>query len=82
MDARTPHFHLTYGMAPYAAVCHAKALDLDENGEVPEWDFGRCMKIMKDAGFDGYYSAEFEGKGDQYQGVVGNLSVIRRYLDG
>jgi sugar phosphate isomerase/epimerase len=67
-------------IAPYAAVCHAKALDLDENGELPDWDFGRCMRIMREAGFDGYYSAEFEGKGDQYAGVAANLGLIRRSL--
>jgi hypothetical protein len=67
-------------MAPYAAMVHAKALDLDANGEMAEYDFGRCVRIFRDAGYTGYYSAEFEGKGDQYAGTAANLGLLRKHL--
>ena len=67
-------------VAPHAALAHAKALDLDAEGNMPEWDFARCMRIMRDSGFDGYYSAEFEGKGEQYAGTQANIAAIRRAL--
>jgi len=65
-------------VAPHAALAHAKALDLDAEGNMPEWDFARCMRIMRDSGFDGYYSAEFEGKGEQYAGAQANIAVRSR----
>ncbi|MFN8483440.1 MAG: TIM barrel protein [Anaerolineae bacterium] len=67
-------------VAPHAALAHAKALDLDADGNMPEWDFARCMQIMRDSGFDGYYSAEFEGQGEQYAGTAANVAAIRRAL--
>ncbi len=67
-------------IAPYAGMAHAKALDLDEQGEMQEWDFGRCVRILRDAGYDGYWSAEFEGKGEQYAGTAANLTLLKRYL--
>lgn len=67
-------------IAPYAGMAHAKALDLDANLEMPEYDFYRCVRILQDAGYDGYWSAEFEGQGEQYAGTAANLQALRRAL--
>jgi len=45
-------------MAPYAAACHAKFREFDENGEDPRIDAKRLLGIMRDTGFDGYVCIE------------------------
>ena len=45
-------------MAPYAAACHAKFREFDENGEDPTIDANRLLGIMRDTGFDGYVCIE------------------------
>lgn len=65
-------------IVPYALVVHAKTYDLDAAGNVPEFDFPRCMRILRDVGYDGYLSIEFEGDGDQYLGVQKAIELIRR----
>ena len=63
-------------MAPRAKIAHAKTFDFDEDGQMPSFDFARCVKIMDDAGFAGYYSIEFEGNGDQIDGVRRSLALL------
>lgn len=65
-------------MASHAAIVHAKTYDFDSSGEFRDFDFARCMRIFKDSGYDGYLSIEFEGKGDQIQGVKQTIDLIRR----
>lgn len=67
-------------IAPYAALVHAKTLDFNERGEMPAFDVERCIRIIRASGFDGYYSAEYEGKGDQYTGVIDTLTLLQRCL--
>lgn len=64
-------------LAPYAQLAHAKTLDFDEDGNMPHFDFGRCLQIMKDSGFDGVLSVEFEGQGDQKDGTRRTVELIR-----
>ncbi|MDP9380017.1 MAG: sugar phosphate isomerase/epimerase [Chloroflexota bacterium] len=65
-------------MVPRAAVVHAKTYDFNAAGEFHNFDFARCLSIVRDSGFDGYLSVEFEGKGDQPQGVRQTIDLIRR----
>jgi L-ribulose-5-phosphate 3-epimerase len=65
-------------IAPFALVAHAKTYDLDAEGNVPEFDFARCLQILNDVGYDGWLSIEFEGQGDQYEGVQRSIDLIRR----
>jgi sugar phosphate isomerase/epimerase len=62
--------------APRSSVVHAKTLDFDASGRMSAFDFGRCVRIMEDVGFAGYYSIEFEGHGDQIDGVKRSLVLI------
>ena len=59
---------------------HAKTYEFNEQGEHISFDFGRCMEIAKSRGYDGYYSIEFEGPGDQYKGVRNSIALIEKYL--
>ena len=67
-------------MFPHAAMVHAKAHDFNEAGELDRYDFGRCMEIAKASGYDGPISIEFEGMGDEYEGIALLKALIERYL--
>ena len=69
-------------MAPRAAIVHAKTLDFDAAGRMPAFDFARCVRIVAATGFAGYYSVEFEGKGDQLDGVRRSLALLREIATG
>lgn len=59
---------------------HAKTYEFDEKGDHVQFDFGRCMDIAKKHNYDGYYSVEFEGPGDQYEGIGKTIAILKRYL--
>jgi len=67
-------------MFPHAAMVHAKTFDFNEAGEQDRFDFGRCMEIAKASGYDGPISIEFEGMGDEYEGIALTKALIERYL--
>jgi len=67
-------------IAKYAVIVHVKTYEFDESGEEKTIDIGRCVNIFKQSGFDGYYSVEFEGKGDQREGVKKTIELLRIYL--
>jgi sugar phosphate isomerase/epimerase len=64
-------------MAPRAAIVHAKTLDFDAAGRMPAFDVARCVEIVAASGFSGHYSIEFEGQGDQIDGVRRSLALLR-----
>jgi len=67
-------------IAKYAVIVHAKTYEFNEFGEETTIDMKRCLDIFKKRGFDGYYSVEFEGKGDQREGVKKTIKLLRKYL--
>lgn len=67
-------------LAPYAAAVHAKTHEFGEDGEDVNIDIGRCVRIMKDAGYDGPFGIEFEGSGSDHEGVLKTKALLERYL--
>ena len=68
---------------PYAHMVHAKTYDFDADGSQPKFNFPRCLEITKagtKADFQGTISVEFEGQGDQYDGVEKTLALIKKNL--
>ncbi len=57
---------------------HAKAYEFDENGFETKLDYPKVCQILKDAGFDGNWSIEFEGKMNGIYGVQ-KLNELIRY---
>lgn len=51
----------TQELMPYAKGVSAKAHDFDEQGNCVETDYYKMLKIVKDAGFNGYIGIEYEG---------------------
>lgn len=67
-------------LAPYAAtICHSKDGIADKN-KFYEDDFPASMKVMRDAGFKGLYSLEFEGLGAPIEGVSKLMRLTEQYL--
>lgn len=54
---------------PYAKAVHAKVLDIQEDLSHPKFDLDRCVRLTREAGYDGYLGIEFEGPGDRLEGV-------------
>ena len=65
-------------VARYAAIVHAKTFEFDPDGEETTIDFSKCAQIFK--GFTGYWSVEFEGPGDQYDGTRKTIELIEKYV--
>jgi len=65
-------------VAPYAVIVHAKTFEFGPDGEETTIDYARCAQILKD--FDGYWSVEFEGPGDQYDGTLKSVALIRKHV--
>ena len=49
-------------MMPFAKAVSAKSHDFDEKGEEIHTDYHRMVKIVLDAGYDGYIGVEYEGQ--------------------
>ena len=65
---------------PYAYNVHAKTHHFDETGEETETDFARVIRMLKDVGYADCVSIEFEGPGDQIEGVKQTKALIEKYL--
>lgn len=66
-------------LAPYAYHTHAKAHSFDANGEETSVEYGRVLKMLKDANYRGALSIEFEGPEDQIEGVKKTRDLILKY---
>jgi sugar phosphate isomerase/epimerase len=66
-------------LAPYAFGTHVKVNVFDENGEAAEYDFPRVLGMFKKLRYRGSISIEFEGKGDQVEGVRKSKALILKY---
>jgi sugar phosphate isomerase/epimerase len=65
-------------VAPYAVILHAKTYEFDPDGEETTIDYSRCAQIFKS--FTGYWSVEFEGPGDQYDGTKKSIELIQKHV--
>jgi sugar phosphate isomerase/epimerase len=65
---------------PYAKVCHAKFYEFDAAGEDTKIDAKRCIDIAKKAKFVGYCAIEFEGQGDDLDGVRKSVALLKKYI--
>ncbi|NPV09747.1 MAG: sugar phosphate isomerase/epimerase [Anaerolineae bacterium] len=66
-------------MFPYARMVHAKTFEFDGDGHEVRYDLDRCLQIAARSGYTGPLSIEFEGEGDQFDGVEKSVALLRRY---
>ncbi len=67
-------------IAPYALVVHAKTYEFDSKGEETKINIKKCIDILKKTAYKGYLSIEFEGPGDEFEGVEKSKKLLERYL--
>ncbi len=66
-------------MMPFAKGVSAKSYDFDSEGNETRIDYYRMMRIIKDAGFDGYIGIEYEGeKLSEKEGILATKALIRK----
>ena len=65
-------------LAPHASIVQAKTYYGGGTFYDKEMDYARIGKILKDAGFKGYVSLEFEGKEDPHVAVPKSLGLLRK----
>jgi sugar phosphate isomerase/epimerase len=67
-------------MAPHAVLVQAKTYFGGGEWYTLDIDYPRVGKILRDAGFKGYVSLEFEGKEDAATAIPKSLDLLRKSL--
>ena len=69
-------------LAPYTRGVSAKTYDFKANGQEQTIDYNSYMKILTDAGFSGYASAEYEGEEmSEMAGSIATVSLLQKTRD-
>jgi len=69
-------------MAPYMSMAHLKMLAFGPDGGETTFDIPAIVGLYRRGGYDGFLSIEFEGKGDQHEGVEKSVALARRAMVG
>jgi sugar phosphate isomerase/epimerase len=67
-------------LAPHALMVHAKTYAGGGIFYTADLDYRRIVRLLREAGFDGYLSLEFEGKAHPDQGIPESLAQLRDAL--
>ncbi len=65
-------------ISPYAKFVHAKTYEFDAKGNETKLDIPRIIGILKRSGYKGFVSVEFEGPGDEYEGIESSIALLRK----
>lgn len=64
---------------PYAKGVSAKTYDFDSQGNQPKLDYKSMLKVVKDAGYNGYIGIEYEGENlGEPEGIKASKKLIER----
>ena len=69
-------------LVPYAYHVHAKTHEFGPDGEATDVDYGQMLQMLKDEGYKRAVSIEFEGSGDQIEGVKKTRDLILKHWPG
>ncbi len=61
-------------------MCHVKAMEASESGQVFRVDLARTFGMLKSHGYKGYCSMEWDSPGDPYRGTMELIADAVRYL--
>lgn len=68
-------------MFPHAySICHVKAYEVESSGHIARVNLRQMFAILKAAGFKGYCSLEWEGKGSPFDGTRELMKESLRFL--
>ncbi|WP_337173661.1 sugar phosphate isomerase/epimerase family protein [Paludisphaera sp.] len=66
-------------MMPFAKGVSAKSYDFDEQGNESNLDFARIMKIVTDAGYNGFVGIEYEGgRLSESDGIIATRKLLEK----
>lgn len=66
---------------PYAKSLSAKSYSFDEQGNEVKIDFKRMIDIVKESGFSGYISVEYEGSNlSEDNGIRATKKLLKRLI--
>ena len=69
-------------MMPWAKIVCAKSKKFDESGNEVNVDYERMLRIVKEAGFNGYIGIEFEGHDvSPVEGILATKRLIERIVE-
>jgi sugar phosphate isomerase/epimerase len=73
----TPVYSLIARLAPYAYLLHAKTHEFDDMGRPLRMDTARALRIIRDAGYAGPISVEYEGSdGDPWENTRRTIELV------
>lgn len=67
-------------LAPYALAVHVKVYSFNDAGEDQRIDVFRGVRILREAGYSGYWALEYGGGGDDHEGVLKGKRLLERAL--
>jgi len=68
-------------LMPFAKAVSVKSFNFDADGNEPDIDFDRLLKIVTDAGYSGYLGIEYEGDGlDEFEGIRKTIDLLKRVM--
>ncbi|MSP13453.1 MAG: sugar phosphate isomerase/epimerase [Chloroflexi bacterium] len=67
-------------VAPYAHAVHAKTYEFSAEGEEISFNIERCIQIFLESGYANPFGIEYEGKGDDHEGVVRSIALLGKVL--
>lgn len=68
-------------LMPYAKAVSAKSHDFDEAGNEIHTNYTKMMKIVKDAGYQGFVGIEYEGsKLSEHEGIIATKKLLERLI--
>jgi sugar phosphate isomerase/epimerase len=62
------------------SICHVKAMEADEKGQLVHADLAKTFGILKNSNYKGYCSMEFDSPGDPSQGTSDLIEKTIQYL--
>jgi len=70
-------------LMPFAKAVSVKSFNFDENGNEPDIDFDRLLKIVANAGYTGYLGIEYEGDNlSEFEGIRKTKALLNRIIAG
>jgi sugar phosphate isomerase/epimerase len=73
----TPLYGAIARIAPYAGLVHAKTHEFDERGRPRRLDVVRALRVVRDAGYAGTISLEYEGsEGDPWENTRRTRALV------
>ncbi|MCK4886054.1 MAG: TIM barrel protein [Planctomycetes bacterium] len=76
-DKDTDRYEAVKMLMPYAKAVSAKSQEFDANGDEINTDYYKMMKIVLDAGYDGFVGVEYEGsKLSEKQGIIATRDLL------